>query len=741
MTSATASQGKMRGETERGRDPEGGLPFLRWELVFYGLLIAVALSMRLWDLGARAFGYDESLHAYYGFRLAQGFEYQHSPLTHGPFQFHGMAALYFLLGDSDAVSRVLHALFGTALVLLPIFLRDRLGRTGALVTAVMLAFSPMMLFYSRYARNDILMSVWTLGLVVLLWRYLDEGKPRYLVMSAVVLALAFATKETTFIVIAIFGSYLLIVAAVDWIPWLLRQKTRTRFAEAEGDYRYIPGVGYGYGPDPTPIRLSRFSRPGGFLVLLATLTAPHITSGLSFFQDRLAGAGIVLASSDPPVGAPSGDTLFTLQDLDVTKGMVVALMLVVLAVWFSTMAGLTWNRGVWLRCAVAFYSVWVLLFTTFLTNMVGLGSGMWQSLGYWLAQHDVNRGDQPWYYYFVITPLYETLPMLLSVVAIVYYAMRGNSFTRFLAYWTVLTFVLYSVAGEKMPWLVVNIALPMIVLSGKLIGDMVAATSWSRVRQAGGIYLVPVTALLLYLLARLLLFNIERGNLLNFMEFVTLLGFALLLVGVGVHLLLRSGAANGLRLAALSAALVLGVLSARAGWQASYVNGDEPIEMLVYAQDSGDVPRIIDRVRAISERTGQGDDMPLTVDKDVYWGLLWYIRDFNNVDYTDLTTLTEPPKGEVVLISDNNRSRMAQYEGSYAPGEGFMYLWWPAEGYKPCGEAGTEPCFRITDLFSNLANRDKWREGLDYYIYRKTELDFLMHRAVAYFPREETAGE
>ena len=130
MTSATASQGKMRGQTERGRDPEGGLPFLRWELVFYGLLIAVALSMRLWDLGARAFGYDESLHAYYGFRLAQGFEYQHSPLTHGPFQFHGMAALYFLLGDSDAVSRVLHALFGTALVLLPIFLRGPPWQNG-----------------------------------------------------------------------------------------------------------------------------------------------------------------------------------------------------------------------------------------------------------------------------------------------------------------------------------------------------------------------------------------------------------------------------------------------------------------------------------------------------------------------------------------------------------------------------------------------------------------------------------
>ncbi len=717
----------------------GGMPFERWELVAFGVIFLVALSMRLWDLGSRAFGYDESLHAYYSFRLAQGFEYLHNPLTHGPFQYHIMAAFYFLLGDSDYVSRLSHALFGAALVLLPLFLRQRLGRAGALATSLMLAFSPMMLFYSRYARNDIYMAVWTLALVVLLWRYVDEGKPRYLYLSAAVLALSFATKETTFIFVAILGSYLLIVAATDWIPWLLRQRTPTRFADpaAGGEYRYIPGVGFGYGPDPEPTRLSSFSRWGAYLVLLATLTAPHVSSAVSIFQDRLAGAGIILASSDGLVGAPSGDTLFTIQDVDITKGIVVALIVLVLILWFSTMVGITWNRRLWLRCAVVFYSIWLLLFTTFLTNMLGLGSGFWQSLGYWLAQHDVNRGDQPWYYYFVITPLYETLPVLLSVAAVIYYAFRGDSFTRFLAYWTVLTFALYSVAGEKMPWLVVNIALPMIVISGKLIGDMVAATSWARIRQARGVYLFPLAALLVYLVARLLLFDIQRGNVLNFLEFVTLLGFALVLVGLGVHLLLRSGAANGLRLTALSLALLLGVLSARAGWQATYVHGDEPIEMIVYAQDSGDVPRIIDRVREIAESSEEGYDMPLTVDKDAYWGMLWYIRDFNNAEYADLDNLTEAPQGEVVLISNNNRSKMTAYLDQYAPAEDFTYLWWPAEGYKPCGEAGTEPCFRLTDLFSNLVSKDKWREGLDYYIYRKTDLEFLTHDAVAFFPKED----
>ena len=92
--------------------------------------------------------------------------------------------------------------------------------------------------------------------------------------------------------------------------------------------------------------------------------------------------------------------------------------------------------------------------------------------------------------------------------------------------------------------------------------------------------------------------------------------------------------------------------------------------MIVYAQDSGDVPRIIDRVREIAEASEEGYDMPVTVDKDAYWGMLWYIRDFNNAEYADLDNLTEPPKGEVVLISNNNRTKMAAYQSSYAPRRG-----------------------------------------------------------------------
>ena len=121
----------------------------------------------------------------------------------------------------------------------------------------------MMLFYSRYARNDIFMSVWTLGLIILMWRYIDEGKQRYLYLAAVVLALAFATKETTFFVIGILGSYLLVATWRDWLPWLLRRRRAPRAVQDEqaGEYGYTVGFGYGYAGPPPGKRFPLFPGP------------------------------------------------------------------------------------------------------------------------------------------------------------------------------------------------------------------------------------------------------------------------------------------------------------------------------------------------------------------------------------------------------------------------------------------------------------------------------------------------
>ncbi|MCK4696959.1 MAG: TIGR03663 family protein, partial [Dehalococcoidia bacterium] len=171
---------------------------MNWEIALYALLIVIALVMRLWELGARAIHYDEVLHLVYSWNFAQGQGYSHDPMMHGPFQFDGNALIFFLFGDSDFTARLLPVIFGTALVALPFFLRRYLGRWGSLAVATLLAFSPLLLYYSRYARNDIYSAFWSLLLVVCMWRYFEERKARYLYIGAAALSFSFCTKEATY---------------------------------------------------------------------------------------------------------------------------------------------------------------------------------------------------------------------------------------------------------------------------------------------------------------------------------------------------------------------------------------------------------------------------------------------------------------------------------------------------------------------------------------------------------------
>ena len=72
----------------------------------------------------------------------------------------------------------------------------------------------------------------------------------------------------------------------------------------------------------------------------------------------------------------------------------------------------------WVALMALFWAIAGVFFTSLLANPVaGLVTGIAGSLGYWLTQHDVERGSQPWFYYFVIGALYEFLPMLLGATA------------------------------------------------------------------------------------------------------------------------------------------------------------------------------------------------------------------------------------------------------------------------------------------------------------------------------------
>ena len=87
------------------------------------------------------------------------------------------------------------------------------------------------------------------------------------------------------------------------------------------------------------------------------------------------------------------------------------------------------NRRTWIECVGIFLVVYTLLFTTFFTNLGdpwnclqglgcskgGLYSGSIGALRYWIEQHDVQRGGQPFYYYVLLIGLYEFVPFIFAI--------------------------------------------------------------------------------------------------------------------------------------------------------------------------------------------------------------------------------------------------------------------------------------------------------------------------------------
>ena len=192
------------------------------ETVIFLIILVIAIVSRFSALEPRVMSHDENSHVYFSWFFFKGNGYSHDPVTHGPLQFHLVALSYFIFGDSDTSARIPAALFSVATVGFLWFFRRYLGRTGALIAALMFTISPYMLYYGRYVRNEAFVAFFG---VVSLWailRYLETGQNRYLYWLTAVTVLHFTTKETSFIYTAqallFLGLYF--VYQITQKPWL-----------------------------------------------------------------------------------------------------------------------------------------------------------------------------------------------------------------------------------------------------------------------------------------------------------------------------------------------------------------------------------------------------------------------------------------------------------------------------------------------------------------------------------------
>ena len=304
-----------------------------------------------------------------------------------------------------------------------------------------------------------------------------------------------------------------------------------------------------------------------------------------------------------------------------------------------------------------------------------------------------------------------------------------------------------TVASEKMPWLNVHIALPLAIIAGYFVGQILQ-TSDLRAdlpkveRFAPYMYAVIAAALSVLVFVIVGPFTLASTGawilaavaavafVWAFSSYSRRTGLQVALVGLIAALMIftiRAGVLSSLDQADVNAA------------EASYSpglsqddHGALPVELLVYTQTSGDIPILVNKLEQYGRQTGKGVHQPVVVDSvdGFTWPWAWYLRNYTDVQYATITQGYQPPPGSVLFIASQDAPNLNLGDG-YNAGVQYHHRRWFPENYR-----GTNGVYSTHDFFGDLFSGTWWSHTVDYFI-RRTPPDTLgTVDGMAFFPKD-----
>ncbi len=468
----------------------------------FTLIIVLAFFLRLYHLDMRVFHHDEAAVGYFTYRLFNSGIYSYDPSFHGPFMYYATAWMFSQFKDSDYSARLLPAVLGASMLFLLIPLRKYIGNSGTVVAAFFFAFSPSFLYYSRFYREDMFIAFFTLLALVCAVKYVEKRneeryssiKVLYLFLAAVLVisvvgiqaisaSLASHKQSGPFTIattlILLFISILIILFSFKYADKTIHHS-----------YSYL--------------RIFYLSVGAVALASIAALKEnAYIAIALIIFFIFL------VFIREKWYQGFAGKIEKLDNNLLITAGET-ALVIVVFLVVFS------------------------LFYTGSLFDFSGMKADFIKAIAHWYEMHAIQRMGGPWFFYLPIIALYELPVLIFGVLGMAHYngyfsrkmknilvgiilywvavditymisgmrpelsrylpttyvassiaiflpiAILGiiavlksqNLFFSFLTYWTLTNLAIYSYVQEKVPWLVLNPLLPLVIIAAAYIAEI-----------------------------------------------------------------------------------------------------------------------------------------------------------------------------------------------------------------------------------------------------------------------------
>ena len=432
-------------------------------------IVAVAVFWRFWQLELKPLHHDEGVNGFFLITLFRDGIYKYDPANyHGPDLYYLALAFTKAFGLNTLSIRSSVAIFGVLTVILAFFLKNYIGRIGSLAAALFIALSPGMVYISRYFIHEILFIFFSFGIVVGVLYFIEKRKAGVVAIATMTLLLLICFLPTVLNLASL-------IKENPTVTWAVRL---TLFA-AEAFLVYLIMRMLLAWNEGRPIYL--LLATASAVMLFATKETAFITIGTM----AIACVCVWLWRKiyRPMIGEPKENEL---EPVELT--------------WATFRERLGDSSDILLiivACVFVFAYVGILFFSSFFTYPEGMTKAF-EAYAIWTKTGNKDHTQNGTWAYVKWLAKIESPLLILSTVGILIALFKArHRFAIFAGLWAFGLFLAYTIIPYKTPWLALSFTLPMCVVAGYGINELVASRN-VPVKILGGILTVIAAGILTY---------------------------------------------------------------------------------------------------------------------------------------------------------------------------------------------------------------------------------------------------
>lgn len=415
----------------------------------YGSLAIIigAVALRLLWLTLKPYHHDEGVNGFFMTALFRDGVYKYDPANyHGPSLYYFSLISTYIFGLNDFALRFVTVIFGLLTVFLVFSLRRYLGTIGTLAAAAFVALSPGMVFFSRYFIHEMLLVYFCFAAAVAVLKYLEGERPGKITTAAMAI--------TTFVCL---------------LPIALH--AATSLAGGDQIYLYVArftfslaAIGATYFAVRELLKWDE-GRPMNLLLAAAATAMTFTTKETSFITlgTMLIALGCIwvwLKFAAPQIKVQNSTSLQEPLELS----------------WKTLQARLDQSQNapaLLFLCVLVFAYVNIIFFSSFFSNEKGITDAfeaynVWTKTG--TKDHAINGR---WAYLTWLLAIEAPILLLGAVGALIAFQKSKHRFAMFAALWAFGLFAAYTIIPYKTPWLAINFVLPLALIAGYGINELI----------------------------------------------------------------------------------------------------------------------------------------------------------------------------------------------------------------------------------------------------------------------------